>query len=190
VLLISPSALCPYQAASLLALSWHHILALRECFPQIGKEVGPLLNVLVTKQRCNGPGSFFAVIERNSAKIMLAKFDAESDDGIDLRKDVVDDVVLNNAVEDVAADEAKFTVNSRECTFGVSPRVCLVVGSLGVGVVKVSDRNCYTVRFGCILLCRDELKLTNPVVHPEVRTAGMCSIHPATLTLGTGWRKQ
>jgi hypothetical protein len=111
VLLSFPSALCPYQAASLLSLSWHHILALRECFPQIGKEVGPLLNVLVAKQRCNGPGSFFAVVERNSAKFRLAKLNFEYDGGIDLRKDVVDNVVLNNAVEDVAADEAEFTIN-------------------------------------------------------------------------------
>jgi hypothetical protein len=111
VLLTSPLVLCPYQAASLLALSWHHILALRECFPQIGKEVSPLLNVLVAKQRCDGPGSFLAMVERNTAGIGSEKFNVACDDGLDLRKDVMDDMVLNNAVEDVATDESEFTVN-------------------------------------------------------------------------------
>jgi hypothetical protein len=108
----SPLALGPYQTTNLLTLSRHNVLALRERLPQVGEEVGPLLNVLVAKQGCDGPGSFLTVVERDTATTMLVGSKIEKFDENDLREDVVDNVVLNDAVEDVAADEAEFTVNS------------------------------------------------------------------------------
>jgi hypothetical protein len=53
----------------------------------------------------------------------------------------MNNVVLNDAMEDVAANEAKFTIDGRSGTLNESPVVGLVVRSILVGVVKVSDRN-------------------------------------------------
>jgi hypothetical protein len=66
-----PSALGPNQPSRLLALAVLNIFALRESSPQIREEVGPLLNVLFAKKGCNGPGSFLAVVERNTAMTQL-----------------------------------------------------------------------------------------------------------------------
>lgn len=66
--LTSTSALGPHKSASLLALSRLNVLALGERSPEVSHEVGPLLNVLVAKNRSNGPGSFLAVIEGNATR--------------------------------------------------------------------------------------------------------------------------
>jgi hypothetical protein len=58
-----------------------------------------------------------------------------------VREHVMNNVVLNDAMEDVAANEAKFTIDGRSGTLDESPVVGLVVRSILVGVVKVSDRN-------------------------------------------------
>ena len=69
-----------------------------------------------------------------------------------LREHVVNNVVLNNAVEDVTANEAKIAVHSGGCTLDESPVVSLVVRSLGVSVVKVSNSDCGELVFSTLQL--------------------------------------
>ena len=59
----------------------------------------------------------------------------------DLREEVVNNVVLNNAVEQVAADKAKLAVNSRQSALDKGPVLGVVVRHLHVSVVQVSDGN-------------------------------------------------
>jgi hypothetical protein len=60
----------------------------------------------------------------------------------DLRKHVVDNVILNNAVEDVASNEAKFTVDGRQSALDESPVISVVMSSILVCVVQVCNSNC------------------------------------------------
>lgn len=61
--------------------------------------------------------------------------------GADLRKQVVDDVGLDDAVEEISADEAKVAVDGGEGALDVGPVVGVKVGELGVGVVEVGNGN-------------------------------------------------
>jgi hypothetical protein len=63
------------------------------------------------------------------------------EDQLNLREQVVNDVLLNDAVENVLSNEAKLAVNSSESTLDVGPALSGVVGELGVVVVEVSDGN-------------------------------------------------
>lgn len=56
-----------------------------------------------------------------------------------LREEVVDDVLLDNAVEEVLANEAELSVNSSQGTLDVGPALGSVVRDLGVVVVQISD---------------------------------------------------
>ena len=57
----------------------------------------------------------------------------------DLRKHVVNDVVLNNTMENMASNETEFTINSRKRTLDKSQVVGIVVSSILVSVVQISD---------------------------------------------------
>lgn len=141
------SARGPNKTPSLLALSRNNKLAGRERLPEVGEEVGPLLNVLVAKQGGNSPGSLLAVVERNATDMILAIGHNSGQFEINLREHVVNNVVLDDAVEDVATNEAKLAINSGKSTLDKRPGVRIVVRSLWVGVVQVGDGNCGEVRF-------------------------------------------
>lgn len=83
-------------------------------------------------------------------------------------------MVLDDTVEDMASNEAKITVNSGSGALDESPVVSLVVGGLGVGVVKVSD--CDYERLASWFRGLRNDVLTNPVVHPEIRQT-ICQEH-------------
>ena len=61
-------------------------------------------------------------------------------DGADV---VVQDVGLNDTVQDVTADEAKVTVNGGRGSASEVPHLRLVVRESGIGVLEVSDGNCW-----------------------------------------------
>ena len=60
---------------------------------------------------------------------------------MDLREQVVNDVLLNDTVENVLANETELAVNSGESTLDVGPALGGVVRKLGVVVVEVGDGN-------------------------------------------------
>ena len=84
-----------------------------------------------------------------------------------LREHVVDHVILNDTMENVATDEAKVTIDSAGSTLDECPFFGLIMRSLWVGVVNVCDSNCG--RLDLSSNNRERLRLTDPVVHPEVR---------------------
>lgn len=43
-----------------------NVLASSEALPQVAEKVALLLDVAFTKQRSNGPGSLFGMVERNA----------------------------------------------------------------------------------------------------------------------------
>ena len=60
-------------------------------------------------------------------------------EGSHVREQVVDDVLVNDAVEEVAADEAKVAVDGGEGALDVGPALGVKVGDVGVVVVEVGD---------------------------------------------------
>lgn len=58
-----------------------------------------------------------------------------------VREQVVNNVVLNDAVEQVAANETEFSVHGCEGALDKGPALSLIVRHLHVGVVQVSDGN-------------------------------------------------
>lgn len=61
-------------------------------------------------------------------------------DGADV---VVKDVGLNDTVQDVTTNKAEVTVNGGSGSTGEVPHLGLVVRESGVGVLEVSDGNCW-----------------------------------------------
>lgn len=68
--------------------------------------------------------------------------------GGNIREQVVDDVLVNDAVEEVAADEAKVAVDGGEGALDVGPALGVKVGDVGVVVVEVGDGD-WGVRVSC-----------------------------------------
>ena len=101
---------------------------------------------------------------------------------MDLREHVVDHVIFNDTVKDVATDEAKVAIDSASSTLDESPFFGLVMRSLWVGVVKVCDSNCS--RLDSSSDNRERLKLTDPVVHPEIRQTVCQQDGPASDAFG------
>jgi hypothetical protein len=60
---------------------------------------------------------------------------------LDVREEVVDHVVLNDAVEEVAADEAKLAVDGGQSSLDKGPVLGIIVRHIDVGVVQVGDGN-------------------------------------------------
>ena len=55
----------------------------------------------------------------------------------------MDDVVVDNVVEEVLANEAKIAVDGGESALDEGPRVGVKVVDFLVGVVEVSDGDCF-----------------------------------------------
>ena len=62
-----------------------------------------------------------------------------------LRKEVVHDVAIDDAVEDVLANEAEWSIDSLESAVGVVPSISFEVLVVRVSVVQVSDCHCNSV---------------------------------------------
>jgi len=62
----------PHKRTSLGTGSRNNILARRERLPQVGEEVGALLNVPLAEKWCNSPGRLLAVVKGNAAVLLLA----------------------------------------------------------------------------------------------------------------------
>jgi hypothetical protein len=61
-------SLGPHKASLLGTNTLLNELAGHEALPEVTQEVGLLLDVLLSKERGNGPGSFLCVVERNAAR--------------------------------------------------------------------------------------------------------------------------
>jgi hypothetical protein len=62
----------PHKRTSLGTSSRNDILARSERLPKVGEEVGALLNVPLAKQGCNSPSCLLAVVEGDTAVLLLA----------------------------------------------------------------------------------------------------------------------
>jgi hypothetical protein len=60
-------------------------------------------------------------------------------DQLNLREQVVNDMLLNGTVENVLANKAELAVNSSESTLNVGPAFSGIMGELSVMVLEVSD---------------------------------------------------
>jgi hypothetical protein len=129
------------QLARLLLIRSLDILAHGKRLPQIPVKRCLLLQILVAKQRRNRPSSFFSMVEWNTPMSLSLCFRPNVPARPDLRKHVVDHVILDDAVEDVPADPAHLTVNCRERAKLERPRPLFVVGRVRVCVMEVSDGN-------------------------------------------------
>lgn len=78
--------------------------------------------------------------------------------GADLRKQMVDDVGLDDPVEEISADEAKVAVDGGEGALDVGPVVGVKVGELGVGVVEVGNGNYRHTRTRSVRAHREKMK--------------------------------
>ena len=58
-----------------------------------------------------------------------------------IREQVVDDVLVNDAVEEVLANKAKVTVDGGESTLDEGPALGVKVVDVGVVVMEVGDRD-------------------------------------------------
>lgn len=56
-----------------------------------------------------------------------------------IREQVVDNVVLDDAVEEVASDKTEFSVDRGQSTFDKCPAAGVKVRHLDVGVVQIRD---------------------------------------------------
>lgn len=61
---------------------------------------------------------------------------------LNVREQVVDNVVLDDAVEEVTPRETKLAVDCRESALDESPVLRIVMGNLHVGVMQICDGNC------------------------------------------------
>lgn len=57
------------------------------------------------------------------------------------RKQMMNDMGINDAMEQMAADPAKVSINSSQSTLDIGPALCVVVMDIRVVVVQVSDGN-------------------------------------------------
>lgn len=56
-----------------------------------------------------------------------------------LRKEMVDNVCLDDAVEEISANEAKVTINGRESTLDKGPVLGIKMREVGMCVMKVGN---------------------------------------------------
>lgn len=109
--------------------------------------------VAVAEHRANGFGGFFGVVEgdgtrnckkeKKKTKSMMGIVGArQKRDVVNLRKEVMHHVAVNDAVENVFANETKGAVDSLQSTVGVVPSIGFEVLVIGVSVVEVCNRHC------------------------------------------------
>jgi hypothetical protein len=116
-------------ALSLGSLSGLNPVADTRTVPHSLEEASPsgvgLSAVVVTHDLLDGLASLVGIVEGDSADV------------------VVENMGLNDAVEDVTTDETEITVNSGTGSTDEVPRLGLVVRESRVGVLEVSDGNCW-----------------------------------------------
>lgn len=83
---------------------------------------------------------------------------------------VMQDVGLDDAVEELTSDEAKFTVDGCGRTTSVGPGSGCVVWERWIGVLQECNRHLRSCQPKIPCSCLHISKLTQPVVHPEVRS--------------------
>lgn len=118
------------------------VLERAENGPELAQEAAAIVVVQVTKDRLDGLSSLVSLVERNATRIcQRSAREIFHDERQSLREQVVNNVLLNDAVEEVLADEAELTVDGGNGTLDESPALLGVVVDLRVVVVEVSDGN-------------------------------------------------
>ncbi len=96
----------------------------------------------VSEHGLDGIGGLFGMVKGDATrKRSEVERKSQGIATLHIREQVMNDVVLDNAVEEMAANKAKFSVNSGQRTLDKGPGAGLEVRHVHVGMVKVGNGN-------------------------------------------------